>query len=285
MPALPKKELKELVKTSYGNREKVLRMMRGGEAHLGGAMSCMDILTVLYSKILNHDPQNPKWDKRDRFILSAGHKGVALYAVLGQQGYIDERLFENRFILKSRLPEHPDEKALPGIEFPTGSLGHGLSAGSGMAITAKLRKKDHRVFVLLGDGECEEGSVWEAVLSAAHHKLDNLIAIIDRNGLQVNGATSQVMDTSSLEKKFEAFGWRVKTIDGHDHDDIFSTLTGLPFEAKKPSCIIADTKKGQGISFCEGDFKNHHCHWEEEKIEKALETLRERVKKELLKIG
>jgi len=284
MDNLTKSDLKLLINKAYNGRVKMLKMMRNGSIHLGGAFSSIDIITVMFNKVLIHDPTNPSWDRRDRFILSAGHKGIALYVTLQDQGYFDENILWTYYRLKSKVPEHPDEKSLPGIEFPTGSLGHGLSAGSGMALAAKLDKKEYRVFVLLGDGECSEGTIWEAAMASAHYKLDNLIAILDRNGLQVNGRTEDIMNTSVLENKFREFGWTTCAINGHDYNEIWSRLNNVPIEVGKPSCIIADTIKSKGITFAENDFQTHHCHWDEKKINKAISSVIENQVMELKKI-
>lgn len=284
MNKLNKHEIIELINKSYDYRKLMVKMMLLGEAHVGGAFSCIDIINVLYNKILKLDPKNPKWDKRDRFILSAGHKGIAQYVVLQDMGFFEEEILWTWETLNSKIPMHPDEKSLPGIEFPTGALGHGLSFAGGMALTAKLDNKAHRIFVLLGDGECEEGTVWEAAMAAGHYKLDNLTAIIDRNGLQVNGRTYDVMDSSPLEDKFKAFGWEVKGINGHDFKEIYSTLSGVPFLEKKPSLIIADTIKGKGIEFAENTAGSHHCHWNNEKIEEALKCLDNAKEGEILNV-
>ncbi|MHB1347029.1 MAG: transketolase [Candidatus Humimicrobiaceae bacterium] len=273
MNKLSRQEILKLIDKSHNYRKTILKMMLLGEAHVGGAFSCIDIINVLYNKILKFDPKDPKWDKRDRFILSAGHKGIAQYVVLQDAGYFDEEILWTWESLNSRIPMHPDEKALPGIEFPTGALGHGLSFAGGMALAAKLDNKDHRIFVLLGDGECAEGSVWEAVMAAGHYKLDNLSAIIDRNGLQVNGRTFDIMDSSPLEEKFKSFGWQVKTINGHDFSQIFDSLSSVPFLENRPSLIIADTIKCKGIDFSENTAGSHHCHWDDKKIEEANKSL------------
>lgn len=266
-------EIKNLIEKSYKYRNTILKMMLLGEAHVGGAFSCTDIINVLYNKILKLDPKNPKWDKRDRFILSAGHKGIAQYVVLQDMGYFKEEILWTWGTLKSKIPMHPDEKSLPGIEFPTGALGHGLSFAGGMALTAKLDHKTHRIFVLLGDGECGEGTVWEAAMAAGHYKLDNLTAIIDRNELQVNGSTFDVMNSSPLEDKFKAFGWQVKVINGHDLNEIYKSLSRVPFLEKKPSLIIANTIKCKGIVSGENTAGSHHCHWDKEKVDEAFKSL------------
>jgi transketolase len=284
MHGLKIKEIKELIENSYSYRTMIIKMVQNGEAHIGGAFSCIDILNVLYNKILKLDPKNPKWDKRDRFILSAGHKGIAQYVVLWDKGYFEEEVLWTWEKLKSRIPMHPNEKSLPGIEFPTGALGHGLSVGGGMALTAKLDKKTHKVFVLLGDGECSEGTVWEAAMSAGHYGLDNLTAIIDRNGLQVNGSTFEIMDSSPMDEKFKAFGWQVETINGHDFNEIYNSLSSLPFKKNKPSLIIANTIKCKGVDFSENTASSHHCHWNKENLEEAFKSLQSTKEMEILNV-
>jgi transketolase len=281
MGNLSSEELAELVRKSYKCRKNVLKMMRFGEGHIGGAFSSLDILTVLYNKILNHDPKNPKWPERDRFILSAGHKCLGLYTVLADQGYFGEDVLWTYNQLNTRVPMHPDEKALPGIEFPTGSLGHGLPVANGMALSGRIDGQAYKVFVILGDGECAEGSVWEAAMAAANFKIDNLVAIIDRNGLQVNGRTSDIMNTAILEDKFASFGWEVKTIDGHDFNKIFDTLAHTPFVKGKPSCVVADTVKCKGLTFGEDKFEFHHWHCDPGEIDNAIAVIEGNMGKEL----
>jgi len=284
MDKLTKERKRSLIEKSYNSRVKALRMMANGSSHLGGVFSCIDILTVLFNEILRHNAKNPKWMDRDRFILSAGHKAVALYVTLQDQGYFDESILwtYNRF--RTKVPEHPDSKLLPGVEFPTGALGHGLSVACGMAIAAKMIKSKCKFFTLLGEGECGEGTIWEAAMASSHHKLDNLVAVIDLNGLQVNGRTEDIMNSSPLDKKFYYFGWEVKTINGHNFDELYNSLKNIPIKAGKPTCIIANTIKSKGISFAENDFATHHCHWDEEKINKAIIDLNENKKKELVLI-
>ncbi|MBA7575941.1 Apulose-4-phosphate transketolase subunit A [subsurface metagenome] len=285
MEKLSNKDIKELIEKSYNSRINILKMMKNGEGHIGGAYSGLDIITVVYNKILNHDPKNPKWKDRDRFILSAGHKCLALYATLADQKYFDEDVLWTYNTLNTKVQMHPDEKILPGVEFPTGSLGHGLPVANGIALSTKLDHKNFRVFVMLGDGECAEGSVWEAAMSAAHHKLDNLIMIIDRNGLQVNGRTKDIMDTSPFEEKFASFGWEVRTINGHDFSQIHQTLSDVPFSIGKPSCIIADTIKCKGLSFGEDKFNFHHWHCEPDDIDNAINIVKAAGERELEGIG
>jgi len=284
MSELSKEEIKSLIEKSYKARSDVLKMMKKGEGHIGGAFSALDILTVLYNKILRHDPKKPKWEDRDRFILSAGHKVMGLYATLAAQGYFNEEILWTYNTLNTRVPMHPDEKVLPGIEFPTGSLGHGLAVANGIALSARLDKKNFKVFVVLGDGECAEGSVWEAAMSAGHHKVENLTVIVDRNGFQVNGATEDIMDTSSFEDKFTAFGWEVATIDGHDMAEIYEALSKSPLRKGRPSAIIADTIKCKGLTFGEDRFEFHHWHCPSEEIDNAIGVINKQKEIEHAKI-
>ncbi|MCE5328886.1 transketolase [bacterium] len=285
MSNLSKNEIKELTKRAYKCRKNIIKMMRFGEAHIGGAFSSLDILTVLYNKILNHDPKNPKWADRDRFVLSAGHKCMALYTTLADQGYFEEEILWTYNTFNSRVPMHPDEKSLPGVEFPTGSLGHGLPVAQGMAHAGKLDKKNYRVFVMLGDGESAEGSIWEAIMSASHHKLDNLVVIVDRNGLQVNGKTSDIMNSNPLEDKYQAFGWQTKTINGHDIGQIYSALSSVPFKPGSPSAIIADTIKCKGLYFGEAKYEFHHWHFKDSEIDDAIGNVEGSCREEICKLG
>jgi len=278
-------EIRQLTEKSYKCRKNILKMMRFGEAHIGGAFSSLDIITVLYNKILRHDPKNPKWEDRDRFVLSAGHKCMALYTTLADQGYFEEEVLWTYNTFNTRVPMHPDEKVLRGIEFPTGSLGHGLPVGQGMAHAGKLDGKNYRVFVMLGDGESAEGSVWEAVMSAGHFGLDNLIVIVDRNGLQVNGRTEQIMNSNPLEEKYKAFGWETKTINGHDFEEIYEALSEVPFKAGKPSAIIANTIKCKGLPSAEDKYEFHHWHFKNSEIDDAINEVEEVCREEMCKLG
>lgn len=225
----------------------------GNSAHIASALSIADILAILYGDFMNIDPEDPMHPNRDRFILSKGHAGAAVYAALAETGFFDKDLLETHCQNGSLLCGHVSHKDIPGVEFSTGSLGHGLGVGAGMAFAAKLAKKNHRVIVLLSDGECNEGSIWEAILFSAHHKLNNLIAIVDYNKYQ---ALSSVFDTLNLEPlsdKWKSFGWTVKEIDGHDHSEIKNTLSSIETRIQKPFAIIAHTLKGKGVSFMEKD--------------------------------
>ena len=240
-------------------RQKVVRMVRaGGAGHMGGAMSCLDIVAALYFHTLRHDPGNPGLISRDRFVLSAGHKCMGLYAALAEAGYFDEAILDTYGKLNTKLPGHPDMYKLPGVEANTGALGHGLSISVGMALGLRLDGFDSKVFTLLGDGELPEGSNWEAAAAAAHHKLDNLTAIVDWNGLQISGATKDVMDMAPIAKKFAAFGWASREIDGNSMPEIVKALDALPFRKGKPSAIIAHTIKAKGLSFAENRLEYHY---------------------------
>lgn len=249
---------KELKKKSIIYRKKILQYITKANAgHTGGSLSCTDILNVLYNEILNVSPQNLTSPDRDRYIQSKGHCVEALFVVLADAGFFPEEELNTLCKYQSHYIGHPTRK-VKGVEQNTGALGHGLSIAVGTALAGKMDQKDYRVFTLLGDGELPEGSNWEAALSAAHYKLDNLCAIIDKNGLQITSSTANVMNTDPVDKKFESFGWAVKEINGNDIDELKSTLSAVPFVNGKPSVIIANTIKGKGISFMENDIKWHH---------------------------
>lgn len=220
--------------------------------HPGGSLSSADIMTALYFHTMRIDPSNPKWPDRDRFVLSKGHCSPALYATLALKGFFPVEKLKSFRQIDSFLQGHPDMKKVPGVEMSTGSLGQGLSAAGGMAMAGKLDNKDSRVYVLLGDGEIEEGQVWEAAMSAAHYKLDNLTAILDYNGLQIDGPITKVMSPEPIDEKFRAFGWHVIVTDGHDFEKIISSLDEAKQTKGKPTIIICKTMKGKGVSFMEG---------------------------------
>lgn len=255
-------------------RRDVLEMIYQRKApHIGCSFSVVDILTALYFKILKVDFKNPLDPNRDRFILSKGHAAPALYAVLKQRGFLDKESLEGFCKDGGNLEAHPNRNLLQGIEATTGSLGHGLALGAGMALAAKNDKADWRTFVLLGDGELDEGSCWEAIMFAGHNKLDNLTAIVDRNKLQILGKTSEILDLEPLAEKWRAFGWAVKEIRGHDFPSLIDTFSSVPFERKKPNCIICDTVKGKGVSFMENEIRWHDKYPDEEEYKKALMEL------------
>lgn len=229
-----------------------------GDGHAGPSLSCADILSVLYNGVMNIDEKNPKSPDRDYFILSAGHKCLALYAALIEKGYEDESVMQTYNRLDTKVSGHPDEQKFRGVDFSTGSLGHGLPLACGVAKAMKLKNRMNRVFVLMGDGEHGEGSVWESASFASHHKLDNIIAIVDRNHLQINGTTEQIQSIEPLKERYKAFGWSVKTVDGNNIEELYEALYSLPFKKNKPSLIIANTIKGKGLSFAENNVDYHH---------------------------
>jgi transketolase len=223
----------------------------GGGGHIPASLSIVEILTVLYYRILKVDPSKPNDPRRDRFILSKGHACVALYAVLADRGFYDRKHLRTFGKRGTILGGHPDMYKVPGIEASTGALGHGFPFGVGMSLAAKMDKKNYRVFVLLGDGECQEGSIWEAALFAPRHKLDNLIAIIDYNKLQAMDRLDKIVSLDPLAEKWRAFGWEVREVNGHEMDELEEVFRTVPFAAGKPNLIIAHTTKGKGISLME----------------------------------
>ncbi|QCT71659.1 transketolase [Eubacterium maltosivorans] len=236
----------------------VKTIIENGDGHAGPSLSCTDILATLYFGVMKVDVNKPKWEKRDRLILSAGHKCLALYAALIEKGFESERVLHSYNHLGTIVPGHPDMKKFRGVDFSSGALGHGLPIGCGMALDAKLKSHDNRVFVLMGDGEQGEGSNWEAAMFAAHHKLDNLVAIIDRNGLQINGTTKEVLNSADLAEKYKSFGWAVEVVDGHDVAAMLEIFERTPAQAGKPTMVIANTIKSKGMSFAENNVKYHH---------------------------
>jgi transketolase len=230
----------------------------GKSSHVASGLSIADILAVLYSNILNVDADNPEWADRDRFVLSKGHAGAAVYAVLAEVGFFPVANLRLHYQNGSKLSGHVSHKEIPGVELSTGSLGHGLSVGTGMALAAKLDNAAWRTFVLMSDGECDEGSNWEAALFAGHHKLSNLIAIIDYNKIQSLATTEATLDLEPFAMKWESFGWAVQEIDGHSHEALKTSLSNLPFITDKPNLLIAHTTKGKGVSFMEGKVLWHY---------------------------
>lgn len=231
---------------------------RGGSSHVGSALSIADLLAVLYGGVLKVDPQNPRMPDRDRFLLSKGHAGAAVYAALAETGFFPVEKLKTHYQDGSDLSGHVSHKGVPGVEFSTGSLGHGLPVGAGMAYAGKMRGKQHRVFVLMSDGECDEGSNWEAILFAAHHRLSRLTAIIDYNKLQSLASVAATMALEPLVDKWESFGWRVLEVDGHDHDALLEALARSPTKDGRPTCVIAHTTKGKGVSFMENSVLWHY---------------------------
>lgn len=255
-------------------RKTILEMkFMSQNSHIGSDFSCVDILTVLYFKILKLHLNNADAQDRDRFILSKGHAASALYATLAARGFFPKKLLKTYCQDGSTLAGHTIKNCVPGVEVSTGSLGHGLPIGNGMAIAAKKDKKHHRVVVLMSDGECDEGSTWEAALFAGHHKLDNLVAIIDYNKIQSFGNTNDVLNLEPLKEKWTAFGWQVKEVDGHHYRQIETTLSQIPFKKNSPSLIIAHTKKGAGISFMENKLAWHYKSPTKEQYDIAIKEL------------
>jgi len=259
MQKLNKDAKTTLEKIAVQIRRNVLRLMKAGRmGHIGGALSSVDILTALYFKVMRVDPQNPNWLQRDRFVLSAGHKCLALYATLAEKGFFNHAILDTYGALCSRLGGHPDMYKVPGVETNTGALGHGLSIAGGMAMGLKMDDLDAKVYVIMGDGELAEGSNWEAAAAASHHRLDNLLVFVDRNRLQISGKTIDVMNYEPLDKRWRTFGWSVREIDGHDMRQIVENATDIPFEKDKPSLIIANTVKSKGLSFAENKADYHY---------------------------
>jgi len=243
-----------------------------GSGHPGGSLSIADILSCLYFHEMRHDPKNPKWPDRDRLVLSKGHAAPALYAALAMSGYFPVEELKNLRKTGHFLQGHPCMKKVPGVDMSTGSLGQGLSAAIGMAIAGKLDKKDYRVFVIMGDGEMDEGQVWEAAASASHHSLDNLIAILDRNGLQIDGHTEEILNIEPIQWRWRAFGWDVIEVDGHNIEEILDAIHEADRNAK-PTLIIAYTIKGKGVSFMEGSLSFHGKPPSKEQYIKAMSEL------------
>ncbi|MCH8246842.1 MAG: transketolase [Bacteroidetes bacterium] len=236
-----------------------LRMTNsGGSSHIGSIFSVADILSVLYGRVLHVDPTEPKANSRDRFILSKGHAGAGVYAALGECGFFKLEILKSHDQDGSLLSGHVSHKGIPGVEVSTGSLGHGLSIGAGMAFAGLTDGSSHRVFVVLSDGECDEGSTWEAILFASHHRLSNLVAIVDYNKIQSLASTQDTLDLEPFANKWSSFGWAVREIDGHNHAEILGVCRELPFSQNKPNCIIAHTVKGKGVSFMENSVLWHY---------------------------
>jgi len=269
-------EIRNLQKTALNVRKNILRMIKAGKSgHVGGALSAADILTALYFRVMRVDPENPLWRERDRFVLSAGHKCLALYAALAEKGFFDEQILDTYGALESRLPGHPDMYKLPGVETNTGALGHGLSIAGGMAMGLRMDGLDSKVYVVMGDGELAEGSNWEAAAACSHHQLTNLLVFVDRNTWQISGKTVDVMSYEPLNERWKSFGWGVREIDGHDLTQILGNANDIPFEKDKPSVIIANTIKSKGLSFAEDNVAYHHWKTTPEEIERAERDLAE----------
>ena len=262
-----------------GRRLGMEMVFRAASGHIGGSFSAMDILTELYFEEMRIDPAAPRAPGRDRFVLSKGHCTPALYSILALRGYFPEKDLELFRSIKGHMSGHPDMAHVPGVDMSTGSLGQGISAAVGMAIAGKLDGAPYRVYALLGDGEVEEGEVWEAAMSAAKYKLDNLCAIVDVNGLQIDGRTADVMPSEPLDRKFAAFNWHVITVDGHDFDALRAAFAQARQNAGAPTAILAKTVKSKGVSFMENDPGWHGKAPNAEQYERTMAELNAAVKR------
>ncbi|MGI6678106.1 MAG: transketolase [Dehalobacterium sp.] len=255
-------------------RKSIINMLReAGSGHPGGSLSAADILSVLYFHEMTINPDQPHDPKRDRFVLSKGHAAPVLYATLAEKGFFPKEELATLRKINSNLQGHPDMRKVPGVEMSTGSLGQGLSAANGMALAGKIDQASYRVYAMIGDGECEEGQIWEAAMFAAHYKLDNLTVFLDHNGLQIDGRLHEVMSPEPLDEKWRAFGWEVQVIDGHNMDQIIAALDYARRIKGKPSMIIAETIKGKGVSFMEDECDWHGVAPKAAEAEQALAEL------------
>ena len=267
-------DIKFLQVKSTDLRKDIVKMIcKSKSGHPGGSLSVIDILTALYYDVMNIDVANPKKEDRDRFVLSKGHAAPALYAVLADKGYFDKGLLETLRQFGSPLQGHPDMKKVSGVEISTGSLGQGLSVANGMALASRLQNIPYRVYVAMGDGELQEGQVWEAAMTSAQYKLDNLTAFVDYNNLQIDGNVSDIMDVASVEDKFKAFGWNVLTIDGHNFQEILDAVEKAKECKGKPTMIVANTIKGKGVDFMENVCGFHGVAPTEDETKRAIEQL------------
>jgi len=276
------KLIKELEAKALKLRKVLIQMIaKHGSGHCGPALSCLDLLVALYFQLLKVNPKDPYWGERDRFILSKGHGCAALYVVLAEKGFLPREVLDSFCTYGSILAGHPDCRKIPGVDASTGSLGHGLSIGTGMAFAAKADNKMYRVFVLLSDGEMDAGSTWEAAMSASHYRLDNLIALVDRNSLQASGPTAEIMDIEPLVEKWKSFNWLVSEINGHHMGEIITSVKEAMNNKRKPTIIIARTIKGKGISFMENQAAWHYRAPTVEETKQALEELERKEKGEV----
>lgn len=254
-------------------RQQCLHMVYIGQSgHIGSMLSAADIVSVLYTSILNVDPKDPKKPDRDRLIYSKGHAGAAVYAALAEKGFFPKEWIDTYDQNGGKLLGHISHY-VPGVEFSTGSLGHGLPVAVGMALVGKEKGQKHRIFAILSDGDCNEGSTWEAIMFAGQHHLDNLVVIIDYNRIQALGFSKDILDLGDFESRIAPFGWACKTIDGHDYGQIEAALKDVPLVGNKPTCIIANTVKGKGVRFMENQVHSHYWHVTDEDLAKALKEL------------
>lgn len=256
-------------------RIKVLEALGNlGFGHVGGAMSAADVIAVLYGKAMNIDPKNPDWEERDYFVMSKGHSGPSLYAALALSGYFPEEELNTINTNGTRLPSHCDRKKTPGIDMSTGALGQGMSTAIGIAHGNKVLGKDNYTYLLVGDGECDEGQIWEGALYAPQHKLSRLIAFVDYNKQQLDGYTKDILDLGDLRQKFDDFGWYALEVDGHNTEAIYDAISLGKQQDERPTMIILHTQKGKGCSFAEGILYNHHMTFTKEQCEQAIECLK-----------
>ena len=269
-----KKNKQELMDTAKIIRKDIVSMLtESASGHPGGSLSATDIVTTLFFNEMNIDPKNPKMEDRDRFVLSKGHAAPLLYSVLARRGFFDPKELHTLRKFGSRLQGHPNMNDLPGVDMSTGSLGQGVSAAVGMAIAGKADNKNYRVYSVLGDGELEEGQVWEAAMAGAQYKLDNLTIFIDFNGLQIDGDITTVMNPCPIDKKFEAFGWNVLVIDGHNYDEILDAIEKAKNHKGQPTAVVCKTIKGKGVSFMENQASWHGSAPNKEQCEQALKEI------------
>jgi len=254
-------------------KDVVMQIFNAQSGHPGGSLSIADVMAYLYFNEMNVDPANPVWEDRDRFVLSKGHTCPALYSCLAQRGFFKREELKDFRQITSMLQGHPDMKKIPGVDMSSGSLGQGVSAAAGMALAGKIDQKEYRVFTILGDGEIEEGQVWEAAMFAAHYDLDNLCVIVDSNGLQIDGPVTEVMSPRPIDAKFEAFGFHVIVIDGHNFDEIENAFNEFKSVSGKPTAIIMNTTKGKGVSFMENNVGWHGKAPNEDQYNQALADL------------
>jgi transketolase len=269
---LGKKETQELARKVRIHAVKMVN--KGGSSHIGSVLSIVDILAVLYGRVMQYRSSDPKWVDRDRFILSKGHAGAGVYATLAECGFFNIVELDKHYQDGSIFSGHVSHKGVPGVELSTGSLGHGLPVATGMTLAAKIDKKSHKIFVVMSDGELDEGSNWEAFMFASHHELNNLTAIIDRNKLQSMKTTEETLSLEPLRDKLIAFGWSVLEVDGHNHDELFSAIDS---DTKKPKVIIANTIKGKGVSFMENEVAWHYRTPSGELLDQAMKDLGEKT--------
>ncbi|MGM0216635.1 transketolase [Enterococcus sp. AZ109] len=263
-------------------RIETLKALKGlGFGHVGGAMSATDLLAVLYGEEMQIDPKTPAWTGRDYFVMSKGHAGPALYATLALKGYFPMEELATINTNGTRLPSHCDRNNTPGIDMSTGSLGQGMSTAIGIAHGLKMQGRNNYTYLLIGDGECDEGQIWEGALYAPQHKLDHLIAFVDYNKQQLDGYTADILDLGDLKQKFEDFGWYALSIDGHDVEAISEAIKAGKAQTGKPTMVILNTNKGEGCTFAEGVLYNHHMTFTQEQCEEAIQNLEKQLKAEV----